>query len=154
MGIPPTARYIRDAHFQHARFMCTGEQLAEVIATCTSADPELIWWAADVEVTESRDFWSPYATHAPALLGGAGQFLSKVRTVDQFLRGVFLGRRSHSQDQPCRNGGFWTEDDDPTDEGGNQVELRVFDTSYFILYSCDEAILAALSLRFYSEEQQ
>jgi hypothetical protein len=153
MSTSPTVRYIRDVQLQHAQFMCTGKQLAEVIATCSNVAPGLFWWAADVEVTDAEDFWSPYVTHEPVLLGGAEQFLSKIRMVDQFRRGVFLGQTSRSQARPIRSGGFWTEDEDPTENGGIQIELRAFDTTYLILYSWDETISAALDVRFFTDKQ-
>ncbi|MCK6524645.1 hypothetical protein L6R49_24830 [Myxococcota bacterium] len=153
MGTPPMVRTLRDAQFQRARFMCTGEQLAELLTTCSNAAPGLLWWAADVQVTGAMDLWSPYRPQAPRLLGGVDQLLSKLRAVDQLQSGVFLGQRPSRQAPPIRDGGFWTEDDDPVESGGVQVEVRAFDTSYFLLYCWDETILAALDVRFFSGRQ-
>ena len=60
--------------------------------------------------------------------------------MDQFVSGVFAGVPRGIETPRFRPGGLWTEDEDTADLYDSVVEVRAFDTCYFLITSNDEAL--------------
>jgi hypothetical protein len=119
-------------------FACTGNQVAAVIACIGTAVPGLKWFGADVQGVGEQLL--PECRPEPALLGDVDEVVEKLRRVEQFESGVFVGVCGMPHRPNFREGGLWTDDDDDADLGDALVEVRAFDTTYVVVSSSDRAL--------------
>jgi hypothetical protein len=125
---------------------CLGEQLVELVRTIAELHRDLKWYVADVQtiglaLTSRRD-------PVPSLIGDTEAVVQAAREVEQFENGVFLGVPD-SLDRPAfRHGGIWTDDEDDADLGDALVEVRAFDTSYWLIATADTELATRVVQRF------
>ena len=139
------SRLLRFEHFgafnEQAR--CTGRQVAAIIQLVQDQRPDIVWYAADVQV-----IGPPLVARRqpePVRLGDSATTLRAVEAVDQFESGVLAGVPAEIPDPHFRAGGLWTEDDDASDLGDSIVEIRAFDTTCLIIATADNAIANRIS---------
>lgn len=60
--------------------------------------------------------------------------------MEQFESGVFVGVPSLVSSPSFRAGGLWTEDYDEADLGDAALELRAFDTSYWLIAALEAGL--------------
>lgn len=125
---------------------CLGEQLVRLLQVIQELHPELKWYVADVQTIGLP--LSSRREPVPSLFGDTEALLQEVRKVEQFESGVFIGV-PHSLDRPAfRNGGLWTEDEEAADLGDAVVEVRAFDTSYWLIATADTQLARHVLERF------
>lgn len=136
-------------HLESAAFgdvlACLGPQLILILSAVQGARSDLAWYVADVETIGP----SPVRerTPVPVLVGDVDALIRAVAPVEQFECGVFSGVPAAVSQPAFRSGGLWTEDEDTADIGDAVVEIRAFDTSYWIISTSDRRIAAAVEKR-------
>lgn len=128
------------------RFVGLGSQLVKLLQVIESMQPELQWYGGDLEAVPTLSM--KQEEPEPTLIGGTRDLVSIAHGVDQFLAGVFAGVIGSAQEPSFRDRGFWTEDDDDADLGDAIVEIRAFDTSYWIIGVAEERLAEAILSRF------
>jgi hypothetical protein len=127
------------AQFPSASVACTGSQVAEVIACVSRVTRGLVWYAADVEAPTSS--FAVQRSSVPVRIGEEQECISRVRVVDQFEAGVFVGISASNENPRFRNGGLWTEDPVEVELADSVVEVRAFDTTFIEVLSCEREVL-------------
>lgn len=126
-------RYIlrlgREVFGAHAA--CLGSQFIELLEALNEVMPELRWYVADVQAIGRIPFGKRQPL--PTSIGSAAALIQSVREVEQFESGVFAGVPLGVTHPAFRSGGLWTEDDDDDELGDAVVEVRAFDTSYWLV---------------------
>ena len=128
---------------------CLGSQLAAILKTILEFSGNGTWYASDVDTTCDNLKISHLRGPRPKKIGSIDDMIDLVKTVQQFLYGVFIllsvdaGKELKVE---C-----YTEDD-PFRTCDNIIfEIRTFDTSYFLIYSNNLQILNTLKAVFGGE---
>ncbi len=128
----------------HHEAACQGKQLVQLLRLIHHVHPRLTWYVADVQNTGYQLLQRRQST--PASIGDTAALIVAVTDVDQFESGVFVGIPENIAEPKFRDGGLWTEDDDFADLGDAIVEIRAFDTAYWLIATVDAEVMTRLSL--------
>lgn len=124
---------------------CLGVQLVKILRVIGSFPVDLHWHVADVQAVGQF----PFARQPlPRLIGPTDALIEAATMVDQFESGVFAGVPSSNATPSFRSGGLWTEDEDDADLGDAMVEVRAFDTAYWLVSPADIALADLVRKRF------
>ena len=120
-------------------FDCLGEQLVSILNFIYPDVKHGIWYASHVEAVTIPPFILNYTSLSPQRVGPFEEMLTLSKNVDQFLSGVFLLYPTDVGFQ--LNFKCHTEDEIFRDIGDALLEIRAFDTSYFIISTNDFDLL-------------
>jgi len=123
---------------------CLGKQLVQLLRLIHDIHPRLTWYVADVQNTGYQLLQRHQST--PTSIGDTAALIVAATKVDQFESGVFAGILENIAEPRFRDGGLWTEDDDFADLGDAIVEIRAFDTAYWLIATVDAEVMARVSL--------
>lgn len=119
--------------FGGASAVCTGNQVATVIATIDKIAPRLTWYIADIQAIGQSVLCAK--AERSVRVGDASDLIEKAQAVIQFESGVFMGVPATNSNPKFRRGGVWTEDAEDADLEDAVVEVRAFDTTYISVAS-------------------
>jgi hypothetical protein len=119
---------------------CRGSQLARIVTALIDQLGDLTWYGADIEIYGVSNLSKG---DLPRLIGNTNRFLKEIQTIDQFLRGVFLGVGGSNANPRFREN-MDTEDPVDVDLGDAVVEIRAFDTTFFEIITRDKNLAATL----------
>jgi hypothetical protein len=114
---------------------CLGGQLIVLLRVIDAFYPHLRWYVADVRTTGGS--LTSYRQSTPVLTGDTKLLIEAVQNVEQFESGVFAGVPCSIEQPRFRSGGLWTEDEDCADLCDALIEVRAFDTSYWLVAISD-----------------
>ena len=130
--------------FGNSQLMCTGAQLAEILAAINVISPGMDWYVCDLEVVDSSALLS---RSPPAFNNTTTEFAAMCRSVTQFLSGVFFGVSSENKNPSLRIDAS-TEDSETSELKDALWEVRAFDSSFFEVYCSNRQILSQFCGRF------
>ena len=133
----------------HERVTCLGEQFVIILQFLQPILKNGIWYASDVETLTNKIKVEHLKTAIPKKIGTTEDLIAFSKGVDQFLSGVFLLMPKDYGEQLDIK--YYTEDDPFRDLGDAILEIRTFDTSFFLVYSNDLQVIEALSKAFNGE---
>ncbi len=132
-----------ELRIQYPPATCLGEQLTLLCENISSLIGNETWYASDVETSNNtfvdENFMSPF----PKKIGNTYDIIKLAKSVQQFLSGVFLLVKDDVGSQI--NEEYYTEDEPFRDLRNAHLEIRAFDTSFFLIYSNDLEIMNKLS---------
>lgn len=139
--------YELQIHFKQVN--CLGEQLAMVLEKIKIMVDKGVWYACDVDTTCDNLKIEHLMNYFPRRIGSIDDLIYLAHSVDQFLKGVFLL-------MPIEYGlqldvEYGTEDEQFRDIGNAILEIRAFDTTWFMVYSNDRKIIDWLEKCFKAE---
>jgi hypothetical protein len=127
--------------------VCTGYQVANVLACISRVHGPLLWYAADVRAPGPL-FKSAWRSPCPERVGSDRDILQRAQAVGQFESGVFVAVPASVLNPRFREGGLHTKDGVDADLADSVVEVRAFDKMFVEVISTDETVLAELSRTF------
>lgn len=132
---------------------CTGKQLIMIVNSLANQLRDYQWHIADIELNCYSDDFNddeyilPDPKNKSLLIGNSECFIKYLKNVGQFMSGVFLGVKDNTNEISCENDEFWTEDRSPYLKLA-EIDIRAFDTSFFILFTSDENIAKQINEDF------
>jgi hypothetical protein len=133
-------------HF-NSEVVCTGPQMQQILEAVKTEIADCIWFVADIDAFQVLPMGIERHNSIPALIGPTEELIEFAGNVDQFLSGIFL---AVPEAMLSIN---WTNDYDteaPAFKDMVEVvlEIRAFDTSFFLLYSRNLVLLERLSAAY------
>ena len=148
----PKFEIILDKKSFNDEFICLGIQFNKIIDYLKNILPPHVWYAADVnaisEISEKLNIESRYLTK----VGDDITLVQICSKIEQFLSGVFLAIEKKNNENfdiievLTENPQFRS-----LPVNGVLIEIRVFDTSFFVIYSEDEGLISKLAKEFNGE---
>lgn len=133
--------------------VCLGRQVVEIINFLERFLPSLVWYGSDISITANSTtifLDEKYTLYTPTKIGTSYDFKKESDKVLQFLSGVFIA--SEKDILWPQNLKIGTEDlFRPIELNGIILEIRVFDTSYFEIYSDDYELIKKIATHYKSE---
>jgi len=126
---------------------CLGSQLASLVASIKAVEEPLSWYACDVEATYRLTSSQFSNGDRPMPVGCSDDFEAMCLGVDQFRRGVFLAVPTRLA-EPLLPDSMDTEDSDIENLRDASLEIRAFDTSYFLIATSRRSIVDLLHETF------
>lgn len=128
------------------KIACREQQLVTLLRVIDEARPGLMWYGADVEAVGPLPM--PRGEKIPHLVGDTESLIQAAQRIRQFESGVFAGVPDLPSEPTFRAEGLWTDDDDDADLGDAVVEMRAFDTTYWIVGTTSAKISTSLREQF------
>lgn len=124
---------------------CTGLQLIKILKCFENFLPRCNWYAADMSANNVVMELSPFSEPFPKCLESFEQLLYLSFQVDQFYSGIIFAVPEETKVLFWPDRSYITDDFPEKLLGEAIIELRLFDTSYFEIYSSEEAYLNSLA---------
>lgn len=136
-------------NFIHDETACTGEQLGQLVHTIRDIVPDYQWFVADINYNDRSDDLLLDLEYELSKIGDIDDFIKFTSMISQFLSGVFLGLspKNPSKLNWKSLNGFFTEDPKHFLHCSD-IDIRAFDTCYFLVYTNRKELVTALCDRF------
>lgn len=134
-------------YFPEDNVIGLGKQLISIINSLKSYVPPHLWYEADVEAVGKSIRKHNLNTAQLRCIGTDLEVISYCLEIEQFIWGVFLCIDNKFASQNVEDIALETEDKAfrSIEAEGVLIEIRAFDTSYFALYSEEEALMNKLA---------
>ena len=126
---------------------CLGEQLVVILQTLIPHLNNAVWYASDISATTKPPFIIDYNEYIPKKIGNTLDVIELAKNVNQFLSGVFLAFPNDKGEQ-ITGIEYGTEDEYFRDIDNAIVEIRAFDTDYYLLSSRDDLLISKIANSF------
>ena len=141
---------IESEKFYPDEFMCSGSQLIKIVECLKNVLTPHFWYGANIFSFDEFDKRQEPNSFDLLLIGDDEALRKICSEVGQFLSGVLFAVDNNFISQNIENILVDTEDEQyrPVDIEGVLIEIRLFDTSFFCVFSEDEKIINELAERF------
>lgn len=130
--------------------ICRGAQLVSIVNSFKDFLPRHIWYGADVSAMGKGAMKHQLNAIQLNTIGNDLNFIEYCSGIEQFIWGVFLCIDSNFSSQNIKGIELETEDEPFRSVAcdGVIVEIRTFDTSFFVIYSDDQFVIEKISKLF------
>lgn len=133
---------------------CLGKQLKIILEVVMDYLKDNEWYISDVSDNENiASIIFECNINEIRKIDDTNTLLSKINLIDQFYSGVFIAVRKEKNEQVYFHEVPETETEEGLQYQDAEVEIRAFDTSYFEIYTKDEALKKKICSVFNVKEE-
>lgn len=140
--------------FSNGQAVCLGSQLLSIIKNLSDLIEPHSWFCADIDAISPIPQKLGIESFQLKKLGGDPSLIDLCENIDQFLSGIFVAIIKKNQTNLSELDLCVGNEDEPfrsLDLDGVLIEIRVFDTSYFEIYSENKLLMEKLAELYHAK---